>query len=63
VRWLVEHGIAADRLDGWGCGEVLPATENDTDAGRQTNRRVEFHIVEPPPEGGARNPEGCQRSE
>ncbi|MBN1771045.1 MAG: OmpA family protein [Deltaproteobacteria bacterium] len=63
VRWLVDHGIAAGRLDGWGCGENLPATGNDTDEGRQTNRRVEFHIVEPPPEGGVRNPEGCERSE
>jgi len=63
VRWLTEHGIAADRLDPWGCGEVVPAGPNDTSEQRQTNRRVEFRVVEPPPEGGVRNPAGCQRSE
>lgn len=63
VRWLSDHGIAASRLDGWGCGEVVPVGPNDTAEQRQTNRRVEFHIVEPPPEGGVRNPPGCERSE
>ena len=28
MRWLVEHGIAADRLEAWGCGELHPAETN-----------------------------------
>jgi outer membrane protein OmpA-like peptidoglycan-associated protein len=62
VRWLTEHGIAAARLEGWGCGEVLPVESNRTSAGRQSNRRVEFHILDPAPQSGARNPAGCERS-
>jgi outer membrane protein OmpA-like peptidoglycan-associated protein len=63
VRWLVSHGIAAGRLEAWGCGEAIPRTGNDTAEGRQTNRRVEFYILDPPPAAGARNPDGCQLSE
>ena len=59
TRWLVEHGIAAARIEAWGCGEVLPIETNRTDEGRQANRRVEFHIVDPAPQGGPREPEGC----
>jgi OmpA-OmpF porin, OOP family len=45
VKWLVEHGIAADRLSSAGVGPDRPADGNDTAAGRRNNRRVEFHIV------------------
>ena len=63
VRWLVGRGIAAERLESWGCGENLPRAGNESEAGRQTNRRVEFHIIDPAPEGGARRPQGCERAE
>ncbi|MCC6646567.1 MAG: DUF21 domain-containing protein [Polyangiaceae bacterium] len=46
LKYLVEHGIAADRLTAQGFGPEKPIDTNDTDAGRQKNRRVEFHIVE-----------------
>jgi outer membrane protein OmpA-like peptidoglycan-associated protein len=59
MRWLVEHGIAAERFEAWGCGELHPAETNTTADGRQRNRRVEFHILVPAPAGGARNLEGC----
>ncbi len=62
MRWLVEHGIAADRLEAWGCGELHPAETNLTAEGRQRNRRVEFHILSPAPPSGPRQLEGCLES-
>jgi outer membrane protein OmpA-like peptidoglycan-associated protein len=44
-RWLVEQGgIAADRLVTHGAGESRPVADNNTDEGRQKNRRVEVVI-------------------
>jgi OmpA-OmpF porin, OOP family len=40
--WLVDHGIAADRLTTDGKGSALPLASNDTDEGRAKNRRVEL---------------------
>ncbi len=62
VRWLVEHGIAGVRMEGWGCGEMHPTATNGNDEGRQANRRVEFHVVEPAPPQGARTLDGCVRA-
>ncbi len=43
VRELAEKlGIAADRLDSFGCGIYAPVASNDTDEGRAKNRRVEL---------------------
>ena len=61
-RWLVEHGIAAERLDPWGCGELHPLVPNNSRAGRQSNRRVEFFIVDPPTAGYTPR-DGCERAE
>ncbi len=46
MKWLVDHGIAKSRLESKGLGMTKPIDSNDTDAGRQNNRRVEFHILE-----------------
>ncbi len=46
VQWLVDHGIQAERLTSQGVGPDRPIDDNNTDDGRQNNRRVEFHIVE-----------------
>jgi len=43
--YLVEHGIAAARLSSRGYGESRPVATNDTEEGRQFNRRVEFVIL------------------
>ncbi len=45
VRWLVLAGVSADRLTAVGHGETRPIAENDTDAGRAENRRVEFRVT------------------
>lgn len=42
--YLVNHGIAADRLTTQGFGEMRPAFSNATRDGRAKNRRVELHI-------------------
>jgi outer membrane protein OmpA-like peptidoglycan-associated protein len=45
VEYLVQHGIAADRLQSKGYGETQPIDTNDTPEGRQNNRRTEFEIL------------------
>jgi outer membrane protein OmpA-like peptidoglycan-associated protein len=45
VAFLVEQGVAAERLEAQGFGETKPKEPNATPAGRAKNRRVEFHIV------------------
>ncbi len=50
-RWLVEHGVAAERLEAWGCGELHPLETGTSTRARQANRRVEFFIVDPMPAG------------
>ena len=50
VRWLVKEGkIEASRLESEGVGSERPLGENETEEGRQANRRVELHIVDPAP--------------
>jgi outer membrane protein OmpA-like peptidoglycan-associated protein len=44
--YLVGHGIAPDRILATGYGEAYPVASNDTDAGRQQNRRVEVVILD-----------------
>lgn len=41
---LVARGIAPARIQARGMGEVYPVASNDTEAGRQQNRRVEIII-------------------
>jgi outer membrane protein OmpA-like peptidoglycan-associated protein len=43
--FLVQSGISADRITARGLGEEYPVASNDTQAGRQQNRRVQIIIV------------------
>ena len=45
VQALVARGISADRLNALGYGQTRPVDSNDTDAGRQNNRRTELTIT------------------
>ena len=44
ANYLASQGVARTRLRTAGRGETEPVTSNDTDAGRQQNRRVEVAI-------------------
>ena len=44
-EYLIGKGIEPDRLASKGFGETKPVAPNDTDDGRQRNRRVEFLIL------------------
>jgi OmpA-OmpF porin, OOP family len=44
--YLISKGIAAGRLFAVGHGPDNPVADNNTEAGRQTNRRIEFHVKE-----------------
>ncbi|MGN6106585.1 MAG: OmpA family protein [Kofleriaceae bacterium] len=43
--YLATKGIAEERLESTGCGQVVPIADNKTDDGKQQNRRVEFVIL------------------
>ena len=45
VDYLAAHGIDKGRLKAAGYGETKPIDTNDTDEGRQNNRRTEFEIL------------------
>ena len=45
VNYLIEKGIASSRLQFAGYGEERPIDTNETDEGRQQNRRTEFEII------------------
>jgi len=49
--YLVERGIAPNRLIAKGYGEAYPVASNDTEADRELNRRSEFIRVDGPATG------------
>jgi outer membrane protein OmpA-like peptidoglycan-associated protein len=44
-QYLISQGIVAERIASKGFGETQPVATNDTEDGRQRNRRVEFEIM------------------
>jgi outer membrane protein OmpA-like peptidoglycan-associated protein len=44
--YLVGKGIAAGRMTAVGMGESVPVADNETDEGRELNRRVELKVLE-----------------
>ncbi|MCC6690402.1 MAG: PD40 domain-containing protein [Bacteroidia bacterium] len=45
VSYLISKGVEVDRLNFAGYGFQFPIATNDTDEGRQLNRRVEFKVL------------------
>lgn len=45
VQFLIQKGINSSRLEYVGMGEKKPLAANDTEIGRQLNRRTEFQII------------------
>ena len=62
---LVKNGIADERLEAVGKGPHVPVGDNKTEEGRESNRRVEFHIIkpEPAPEEAPAEAEGDAQAE
>jgi len=48
VKYLVDHGIDAGRLEAKGYGPDRPIADNKNEKGRALNRRTDFRIVDPP---------------
>lgn len=44
-NYLVENGVSADRMSAQGFGQTRPVDTNETEEGRQKNRRTEFKII------------------
>jgi len=44
MQYLTTYGVAANRIRTAGRGELEPIRENDTESGRQRNRRIEVAI-------------------
>jgi outer membrane protein OmpA-like peptidoglycan-associated protein len=57
LRFLVERGVAAERLEAKGFGPDQPVADNASEEGRQKNRRVEFIAVEYAPASVPPSPE------
>jgi cytochrome c oxidase subunit 2 len=45
VARLTEEGVASNRLQAAGYGDTQPIGDNNTEAGREQNRRTEFKII------------------
>jgi outer membrane protein OmpA-like peptidoglycan-associated protein len=46
-QFLIERGVAPNRLQAKGYGQERPIASNSTSIGRENNRRIEFTIVIP----------------
>ena len=45
VNYLLNRGVSADNMKMKGYGETVPVDTNDTEEGRQNNRRTELKII------------------
>jgi OOP family OmpA-OmpF porin len=43
---LIEYGCPAESIQAYGYGETKPVDTNDTETGRQNNRRVEITLMQ-----------------
>ncbi|MDX2026979.1 MAG: OmpA family protein [Microcella sp.] len=49
VKYIASKGIKKERLTAKGFGPDVPVADNETDVGREANRRVEFNIIKQGP--------------
>jgi len=62
MRYLMERGkVDASRLKAKGFGEAQPIADNKSEQGKQTNRRVEFRIVDKDGEARDMTKEGFKK--
>ena len=45
AKYLVNHGVAAEKIVARGYGETQPIADNETADGRKANRRIEFRVL------------------
>ncbi|WPB82127.1 OmpA family protein [Archangium violaceum] len=57
-QYMMSRGIEANRLTARGFGSSRPLAPNDTAAGREKNRRIEFRLLQDAPADGATTPKG-----
>lgn len=57
-RFLVEHGVAAERLQAVGFGDLAPVDRAHDEVTRSRNRRIEFVVAEGPAGTAPAPPEG-----
>jgi len=55
-QYLLSKGIEASRLTAQGLGSSRPIAPNDTNAGREKNRRIEFRVINDAPSDGVTAP-------
>jgi outer membrane protein OmpA-like peptidoglycan-associated protein len=48
-QWLIDHGVAPQRMEARGFGASRPLGPEFSEEARERNRRVEFRIVDPAP--------------
>jgi outer membrane protein OmpA-like peptidoglycan-associated protein len=56
--WLIASGVAAARLEAFGCGSKRPLAP-DKRGQREKNERVELWVIDPLPAAGMRSSLGC----
>jgi OmpA-OmpF porin, OOP family len=61
-RYLVSKGVRDSSLQATGAGESQPIASNDTEEGRAQNRRVEFVVLNDPPNVDVKAGEPTSRS-
>lgn len=53
IHGLLDRGVLVGNLDAKGYGEAQPIASNDTEAGREQNRRIDFVLLDENPVGEA----------
>jgi chemotaxis protein MotB len=61
ARFLVQEvGVDPERVQAMGLGEHHPVADNDSEAGRARNRRIEVRMMPPSPPAGGKQPEAVE---